>query len=145
MAMESVTFPPSSPFDSAVARNNVAQVSMGTPLETTSLISPINTRLAQLIGQTGIISLLHVRAQNLLLQSYAISVGGIASSWASWMAGYVEHPTAVGLSALGIVASLRWTVGRWKRANKRWWEDWDRVGDGLERDLKVSDGRMRLK
>lgn len=39
---------------------------------------------------------------------------------------------------LCIMLGVRWAVGTWERAKKRWWEDWVRVGEGLGRDLEVS-------
>ena len=43
----------------------------------------------------------------------------------------------MGFGTLGTVAGLRWLVGNWEKGRLRWWEDWRRVSDGLERDLKV--------
>jgi hypothetical protein len=45
--------------------------------------------------------------------------------------------TAVGVGVLGVVAAVRWAVGKWERAKRAWWSDWKRVGEGLGRDLKV--------
>lgn len=49
-----------------------------------------------------------------------------------------EAGTALGAGALVAVASIRWAVGKWERAKRKWIEDADRVGEGLKRDLKVS-------
>lgn len=46
--------------------------------------------------------------------------------------------TAIGAFMLCTVLGVRWAVGKWERAKKRWWEDWSRVGEGLGRDLEVS-------
>ena len=43
----------------------------------------------------------------------------------------------VGTGMLSAVLGLRWAVGAWEKAKKRWWQDYDRVGQGLSRDLKV--------
>lgn len=48
----------------------------------------------------------------------------------------MEMPTAAGIGVLGAVLSARWAVGRWERAKRRWWADWERVGQGLRRDLE---------
>ena len=45
--------------------------------------------------------------------------------------------TAVGVFMLCTVLGVRWAVGKWERAKRRWWEDWSRVVEGLERDLEV--------
>ncbi|TFK23943.1 hypothetical protein FA15DRAFT_670029 [Coprinopsis marcescibilis] len=42
------------------------------------------------------------------------------------------------VGALSAVASIRWAVGQWEKGKKKWWEDWHRVGEGLDRDLRVS-------
>ncbi|EEB91451.1 hypothetical protein MPER_10184 [Moniliophthora perniciosa FA553] len=47
-----------------------------------------------------------------------------------------DPATALGLALLTAVAGVRWGQGKWEKAKKRWWEDWDRVGDGLERDVR---------
>lgn len=57
--------------------------------------------------------------------------------WAAWATNYVDQGAALGLGALGVVGGARWAVGKWEKARCRWWEDWDRVGEGLERDIKV--------
>jgi len=31
---------------------------------------------------------------------------------------------------------LRWFIARWEKGKKKWWMDWDRAGEGLERDIK---------
>lgn len=46
--------------------------------------------------------------------------------------------TAMGVSMLCTLLGVRWAVGKWERAKKRWWADWRRVGEGLRRDLEVS-------
>ena len=45
--------------------------------------------------------------------------------------------TAVGVFMLCTVLGVRWAVGKWERAKRRWWEDWFRVVEGLGRDLEV--------
>ena len=71
---------------------------------------------------------------------------GVGISWAGWLGwllgsgeGLVgmNAGTAVGVGMLSAVASIRWAVGKWETSKKRWWQDWSRVGEGLDRDLKV--------
>jgi hypothetical protein len=71
---------------------------------------------------------------------------GAGVGWAGWVhaaglglgLGAVDGGgTAVGAGVLGALVGVRWGVGAWERAKKGWWADWDRVGEGLERDLKV--------
>ena len=46
--------------------------------------------------------------------------------------------TIVGAGVLAGVIGLRWSVGRWEKAKRNFWADWERVGKGLTRDLTVS-------
>lgn len=69
--------------------------------------------------------------------------GGFGIAWAGW-AGQLglldigmQMETALGLGLLGAVAGVRVAVGSFERAKKHWWQDYDRVGEGLERDLRV--------
>lgn len=81
---------------------------------------------------------LHLRAQILLMQAYALSIGGPGLAWGGWAVGYAGEELAVGAGTLSVVLGVRWAVGRWERAKRRWWESWTRVDEGLERDLQVS-------
>ncbi|KAG2741283.1 hypothetical protein P692DRAFT_20817832 [Suillus brevipes Sb2] len=49
-----------------------------------------------------------------------------------------EVGTALGAGTLVAVASIRWAVGKWERAKRKWVEDAGRIGEGLKRDLKVT-------
>lgn len=51
------------------------------------------------------------------------------------MSSTLDAASAIGASALGALAGLRWAVGKWARARAKWWGAFDRVGDGLSRDL----------
>lgn len=78
-------------------------------------------------------------------------MGGAGIGWVGWMGWLVgsgeglfaslgmtmEPATAMGVGALTAVASIRWAVGRWEKGKRKWWEDWRRIGDGLDRDLRV--------
>jgi hypothetical protein len=93
---------------------------------------------------------LHLTAQRTVLGMSGGIVGGAGVGWVGWMGWLVgnsesllgslfgmEPVTAMGVGALTAVASVRWAVGRWERGKKKWWQDWRRVGEGLERDLRV--------
>jgi hypothetical protein len=95
-------------------------------------------RLAQMIKISGSpLAHLHLRAQIILLQAYGLSIGGPAVAWGGWAVGFAGDELAVGAGALSFALGLRWAVGRWEKAKRRWWESWDRVDEGLERDIKV--------
>jgi hypothetical protein len=73
-----------------------------------------------------------------LAQTTAAAGGGSAESmiWSTVGMG-MDPMTGMGVGLLGVVGSLRWAVGRWEREKRRWWNDWERIGQGLGRDLKV--------
>ena len=74
-------------------------------------------------------------------------LGGLGIAWAGWaehlgilgdlVGSGMQVESAIGAGMLVSVAGIRWMVARWEKAKKKWWRDWDRVGQGLERDLKV--------
>lgn len=71
------------------------------------------------------------------MQTYGLGVGGSGAAWGAWASGYTGEELALGAGVLSAVLGVRWGVGRWERAKRRWWESWARVDEGLERDLKV--------
>jgi hypothetical protein len=76
-------------------------------------------------------------------------VAGASVGWAGcvgWLASTGEGllgvlsmdvGTAIGVGLLSAVVGVRWAIGRWEKAKRRWWEDWERIGQGLDRDLRV--------
>ena len=73
-------------------------------------------------------------------------LSGMGIAWAGWaeqlgLLGIwglgLEAETAAGLGLFTAVAGVWYSIGRWEKAKRRWWRDWERVGDGLERDLKA--------
>ena len=76
-------------------------------------------------------------------------VTGIGVSWAGWfgwllgsgegMFGFLgmETSTAIDVSMLAALPSIRWSIEIWEKAKKRQSQDCRRVGGGLERGLKV--------
>lgn len=45
--------------------------------------------------------------------------------------------SGLGLAALGTAIGLRWGMGRWEKARRKFWVDFARVESGLEEDLQV--------
>jgi hypothetical protein len=122
-------------FHSAVLVNQLHQLSTRPPqLGPNSLTYPLSYRLQQLQDP---ILVLHRRAQRAILTASVMTFGSAGGAYAAWFTGLITPATAVGLGAMGFVIALRWFVGRWEKAKTRWWADWRRVGDGLERDMKV--------
>ncbi|KAG6920261.1 hypothetical protein DXG01_005030 [Tephrocybe rancida] len=141
---------PTPPFNSAILQNALHQLVASPSFRMTphTLTHPINTRRGQIIEHPT--TRLHVAAQRATLGmggSIATGAGISWAGWVGWLAGSGEGLLgAIGLDAgmaggvglLTAVAGVRWAVGKWERAKRRWWEDWDRVGSGLGRDLKAT-------
>lgn len=157
VARQTSTLPNSSGplFSAHVLKNTLSQIvsSRTYTLTPLSLTSPIANRQSQLLKYST--SRLHLKAQKLLLGMSIGTAGGSGFAWAGWM-GYLmqsagesgigvwnmvgmgmDPTTGIGLGLLGIVGSVRWAVGVWEREKKKWFADWERIGQGLERDLKV--------
>ncbi|KAF8973067.1 hypothetical protein BDZ97DRAFT_1989233 [Flammula alnicola] len=133
----------------AVLRNNLLQLkaSPNYHLSPDSLTEPLFTRRNQIIEYPT--TRLHVTGQRAVLGMTGGILSSVGISWAGWLGwlvgsgegllGFVgiDASTAIGVGMLGAVASIRWAIGRWEKSKKRWWQDWARVGEGLDRDLKV--------
>jgi hypothetical protein len=140
------SFPPTSAFRSPVLSNTLAQLASvpSFPLTATSLTSPLGARQAQLAHP---VIRLHGAAKRTVSGLGVGVFGSTGLGTAGWLGylstgplagfGAMEGPTALGVTAVGVLASARWAVGRWERAKRRWWEDWERVGAGVRRDLSV--------
>lgn len=140
---------PRSPFNSAVLQNSLHQLVASSSFRVTpqTLTHPIDTRRSQVIEHPTM--RLHITAQRVTLRMGGGMVAGAGLGWAGWfgwLAGTGENllgtvgldaGTAMSLGLLIAVVSVRWGVGKWERAKRRWWEDWDRLKSGLGRDLKV--------
>ncbi|KIL65908.1 hypothetical protein M378DRAFT_10491 [Amanita muscaria Koide BX008] len=150
------------PYDYALLRNSMQQMSTSPSFALTpsTLVEPLHKRKSQLYKYPT--THLHLGAQRTFVGMSAGITSSAAFSWvgwAGWLSGAglnvgtdnallqalsstmnfgIEPTTAVGLGAFGALASLRWAIGKWERAKKRWWEDWIRIGHGLERDLKAT-------
>lgn len=141
--------PQNSHYRSHVLSNELSQLKASPTysLTPTSLTGPLQKRKTQLAAYPT--TRLHVRAQQTVLGVYGSVIGGVGLSWTGWV-GLSEQlfglgtESSVGVGLLGAALGVRWGVARWEKAKKRWWEDWERVGDGLGRDLKVSARSPRL-
>lgn len=117
------------------------------PLTPESLTRPLFTRRDQILQYPTV--RLHVAGQRAVFVTSGGIAAGVGISWAGWLGwllgsgegllGFVgmDVGTAVGVGVLSAVASIRWAVGKWEKSKKQWWQDWSRVGAGLDRDLKV--------
>ncbi|KAF8444609.1 hypothetical protein L210DRAFT_3758591 [Boletus edulis BED1] len=110
-------------------------------LTPSSLTQPIYNRRNQLIQYTT--TKLHREAQSAVIGTFGGILSGAGLGW--WLA-FGEHilslgsgtemGTAIGSGALLAVGSIRWAVGKWERAKRRWMQDSARIGEGLTRDLQ---------
>ncbi|KAG2153708.1 uncharacterized protein EDB93DRAFT_1134238 [Suillus bovinus] len=136
---------PSPAFHSPILDNRLRQLTHSPTYALTpdALTRPIQARRSQLMQHTT--TRLQRDAQNAVLGAFGGMFGGAGVAW--WLAfgesalsvgAGSEAGTALGAGALVAVASIRWAVGKWERAKRKWVEDADRVGEGLKRDLKVT-------
>lgn len=133
----------------ALLRNTLLQ-SKSSPnhyLRPDSLTQPILSRRNQILEYPT--ARLHINGQKVVLGTAGGVLTGVGISWAGWLGWLVgsgegllsflgmEAGTAMGVGVLSAVASIRWAVGKWEKSKLRWWQDWARIGEGLDRDLKV--------
>lgn len=72
-----------------------------------------------------------------MLTVLVTTLGSAGGTYAIWITEWVSPATAMGLGALGFITGLRWFIRSWEKGKTRWWEDWRRVGSGLQRDIQV--------
>ncbi|KAH9935690.1 uncharacterized protein B0H18DRAFT_1207244 [Fomitopsis serialis] len=137
------SFKPSSAFHSPVLQNQLSQISSSPtfPMDSTAFLLPLYTRRQQLRFPTA---RLQTTAQRVLIGMSSSVLGGAGVAWAGW-AGQLgiidmamQTETVIGMGMLGAAAGVRWAVGRFERAKSKWLKDYDRVGEGLERDLRAT-------
>ncbi|KAG0708366.1 hypothetical protein DFH29DRAFT_795122 [Suillus ampliporus] len=132
-------------FHSPILSNHLRQLTHSPTYALTpaTLTRPIQARRSQLAKHTT--TRLHRDAQNAVLGAFGGMFSGAGIGW--WLAfgesalsvgAGSEAGTALGAGALVAIAGVRWAVGKWERAKRRWVEDAGRVGEGLKRDLKVT-------
>ncbi|KAF9645282.1 hypothetical protein BDM02DRAFT_606319 [Thelephora ganbajun] len=140
------SFCPPSPLFSSVIYNNYQQLisSPTYPLPSTALLQPLSDRRDMLAHFP--VTRLHLAAQRVVFSTLGSVTTSLGVLWANWI-GMIESvsllglnfggETVVGAGVLAGVVGVRWSVGRWEKAKKVFWADWERVGEGLRRDLTV--------
>jgi hypothetical protein len=135
---------------SAILQNTLLQLKASPHYQLTpdSLTKPLYSRRNQIIEFPT--ARLHVTGQRAVLGMYGGILSGVGVGWAGWLGWLLgsgegllglfgmDAGTAMGVGILGAVASVRWAVGQWEKSKKRWWQDWARAAEGLDRDLKVT-------
>ncbi|CCL99092.1 uncharacterized protein FIBRA_01106 [Fibroporia radiculosa] len=135
------SFSPRSPFNSPVLRNTISQVSSAPAfsMDVSSFAAPIRARRRQFHFPT---TRLQTAARHTLLAVSGSSFGGMAIAWAGWAGQLgildmaISMDTATGLGMLSTAVGVKWAIDHFERAKRKWWKDYDRVGQGLRRDLK---------
>ncbi|KAG7098830.1 hypothetical protein E1B28_000734 [Marasmius oreades] len=134
---------PTPPFN--VIRNLLQQQSRlpSYGLHPGSMTSPLRIRLSQLAAPT---TELHLTGQRATLGMSASVASAVGFTWAAWLAtittfhlpllGTIESTTALGLGLLSLTVGVRITQSHVEKAKKRWWADFDRVSEGLDRDVR---------
>ncbi|KAF9459814.1 hypothetical protein BDZ94DRAFT_1171027 [Collybia nuda] len=136
-------------FKSAVLENTLNQLKTSQDYHLTpeTLTSPIFSRSAQIVKYPTMS--LHIAGQRIVLGMAGGMVSSVGLGWAGWVGWLVgngeglltltgvDAGTAVGVGLLGAATVIRWAAGAWERSKRQWWEDCNRVSDGLHRDLIV--------
>ncbi|CDZ96982.1 hypothetical protein [Phaffia rhodozyma] len=126
--------PPSPTLLSPVLLNSIPSPALVRP---TLLLSPLHSRQAQLLSPTGPLAYFQLRAQRAVLGSYLTSGSAVVGAYLGYLEGLCEVGTGLGFVGLGIGLGIRWGQGKWAKAQKKFWVDWQRVEDGLEADLQA--------
>ena len=126
---------------SAVLHNTLLQLKgLPTfPLTPESLTQPLFKRREQILQYPTI--RLHLGSQKSVFVTSSGVIAGVDISLLGWLAGLLGFEgmdgTFIGVGMLVAVTGIRWAVSIWENSKKRWWRDWSRVSEGLDRDLKV--------
>lgn len=154
-------------FTANILKNTLSQLTSSPTtyaLTPSTLTLPTTKRKHQLLAYPT--TRLHLKAQRLVLGMSSGIAASSGFTWAGWMghlsqsvaaATHANETTAhvgsaiwstvgmgmdpvtgIGVGLLGVVGSLRWVVGKWEKEKRKWWSDWERIGKGLERDLKAT-------
>ncbi|KAI6002761.1 hypothetical protein EDD15DRAFT_2157387 [Pisolithus albus] len=90
-------------------------------------------------------SRLHREAERAVVGAFVGILGGVGVSWWLAIGNHIlnfgpgaEITSAIGVGAIVAISSIRWAVGKWERAKRKWMQDLERVSDGTKRDLKRS-------
>ncbi|KAF8894092.1 hypothetical protein BD779DRAFT_1505224 [Infundibulicybe gibba] len=146
-ALSLLSAPRSPSFDSPILHNNLLQLSSSPtyPLSSSSLIRPLTARRDQLLRYPT--TRLHVSGQRAVLGMGGSIAAGTGLSWVGWLGWLssggeglmgvigMDAMTAMGAGILGALVGIRWSVGKWEKSKKKWWDDWARVSAGMSRDL----------
>ena len=80
--------------------------------------------------------MLQARAHKMTWTTISLSFLFSSAAWTTAVPlELITHSTGLAAGLLGSLASVRWGVGLWAKAQKKFWQDWSRVEEGLEEDL----------
>lgn len=103
-----------------------------------SALEPFEQRRRQVMGAGGLAEAAHRSTQSVVLSHYLLLVGTSAASYLSVLSELAQWPTAATGGLFGLVfAGWRLQSG-WEKVKRRFMGNLDRVQDGLEEDVRVS-------
>lgn len=133
------------PLSSPVLVNHLQTLTLSIPpLEPRSLLQPVISRKSQLMS--GTTDRLQASAYRILLSSLSTATGGVTLAWFSYVSpmSMLSAASATGCGILSVVAALAVGQRLWRRSQRRFWSDWDRITAMLHGDLKVCTLKLQL-
>ena len=126
----------SHPYHSPLFVNRLRRLDFENTVTPNALLQPVVARRNQLLRFS--VPMLQARAHKLTWTTISLSFLFSSAAWtAAVPLELIEHATGLGAGLLGTMASVRWGVGLWAKAQRKFWQDWARVEEGLEEDLGV--------
>ena len=114
------------------------------PIQSTALMAPLLRRRTAL--QSQLAPHLQSLCQRAIFYTGSASFLGAGSAGWLWTLGTLDLGGAVGLGGFCTLFAVRYGVGRWEKARRRFVQDGVRLGERLERDVSEQlDTTMREK
>lgn len=122
------------PYHSPLFLNRLKRLAFENEITPGSLLNPVLARRNQLLRFS--VPMLQARAHKMTWTTISLSFLFSSAAWTTAVPlELIEHSTGFAAGLLGSLASIRWGVGLWEKAQKKFWQDWTRVEEGLEEDL----------
>lgn len=126
------------PFLSSVLDNEIAQaVERGGDLTHEALSVPIRNRRHLLISPGGPLEHLQIRAYSLAIQTHTLIGGSAALSYLAFLSERCSVATSASATLLASVFAAYRLQGAWLKAQKRFFQNYDRIESNLGHDLQV--------
>ena len=122
------------PYHSPLFLNRLRRLAFENDITPGSLLNPVLARRNQLLRFS--VPMLQARAHKMTWTTISLSFLFSSAAWTTAVPlELITHSTGLAAGLLGSLASIRWGVGLWAKAQKKFWQDWSRVEEGLEEDL----------